>query len=99
LFEDLKRHPQRTVEELYRFLDLGACPPSNAEKIYNASASRAKDGGIRAILRRAYRKTAGRIDAPANMPAETRKRLIYLFEENIRETQNIIDRDLHHWLI
>jgi hypothetical protein len=100
LFEDLKRQPENTLKILHDFLGLDPHVPSDLEKVYNASESQTRSiTGIRSLLGWAYRRVSGHTCPTPNMPSKIRQHLISLFEEDIRKTQDLIGRDLHHWLV
>lgn len=114
LLEDLEGDPRGTVRGLYGFLgvDPGFEPeiaaPSNPGgtpriRLLHALLAHPR---ARAVARAAFppalndrlRRLRSRNLQKPGLAAEDRRRVIGIFRDDIRRTQDLIDRDLSHWL-
>jgi len=98
LYEDLKERPLWLLRDIFEFLEVDPdFVPPNLGVSYNVS------GLPKSTLHKALYDIAVRYNPikpvlKKILPEKTRHRMINNFREDILKLQDLIDRDLSHWL-
>lgn len=117
LYDDLKRDPEKLLEDLFSFLGVDETFKPDTEKRHNVSGSHPRNDHVHNLMKtphpfktalrsvlpeRVYQKAAEAVlrwnQAKPTLSPRVRRELTQLYRDDILLLQDLIGRDLSHWL-